>query len=120
VKSKEIEAENPDIEIGANEIAVLPETVIYADPSQPHPWGNKTATEIMKEMCELLDSFKVKVPDPRPDPFDLTVPLSRAPGYSLPIYLDLIVDTEPTCDCGADKAKTTHADWCSTKGGPRT
>lgn len=23
---------------------------------------------------------------------------------------------KPVCDCGAEKAKTTHSDWCSIKG----
>jgi hypothetical protein len=108
---------------------------IYADPSQPHPWANKTAAEILKEMSELLDLFKVKIPDPvypdlKPGPLLILEPfeaprfewptLSKAPGHMLPVYAALVMDEAPACDCGADKAKTTHADWCSTKGGTRT
>jgi hypothetical protein len=107
-------------------IKIKEDGTIYADPNQPHPWANKTAAEIVDEMTKLLDSFKVKIPDPRPDPFDWFWPLCKAPGYSLPFYANLIVADHqgppcaPACDCGAAKAKTTHADWCSTKGGPGT
>ncbi len=26
-----------------------------------------------------------------------------------------VIEEKPKCDCGAEKCKTTHADWCSTK-----
>lgn len=107
--------------------------IVYADPNQPHPWANKTADEIVAEMVKLMDGFKVRIPDPtvtlgpitdedrrlRRIEFTVTLP----PWF----FLDLPKDQEwdvraevPRCDCGALKAKTTHADWCSTKGGPRT
>ncbi len=80
--------------------------VIYYNPQAPHPWANKTAEEILADMNKLFDEILRTGPTPipfqdLPDPAEAAIPTMR----------------QLKCDCGAEKAKTPHVDWCTLRGG---
>jgi hypothetical protein len=65
--------------------------------------------------------------EPEPEPPEYRVrTMTRLPAWPpaegwrlLPVDFESFEYTPPTlpsCDCGAEKARTTHADWCSTTG----
>lgn len=74
-------------------------------------WAVGTVTEV--DMYKIVVSYTIK------DHVGTGIcewPYNLSPDYhgsqwSRPGFLRLL--KSPTCDCGGDKANTTHSDWCS-------
>jgi hypothetical protein len=93
----------------------------YGIPAPPGSDMRKVCEQLAKNTAEVFAEcyapiqLTVKPEEPgdrhlRSVEWTMTLPVWRWPIY--------VLDLEPACDCGAEKAKTTHADWCSTKGKP--